>query len=470
VAGKHILDGLIKWSTRGIWADRFDDVLADHVFPACDEAGLEMDEIVAMMGEELFMSTVWACAFEDFLTREFDDGENAIDDYLKRRGWKETASVRTYLAALRHSTMSLYEVSDIVPGASFRARDMLRGGEPVLISERSATRSLRLWDRIAARVVPVGGKMQIGGGMLVFDGDKADDFLEVWHAQEKLSPEERLRLAMETLGDDLDDEQIAALSSHDMAHASGSLFTAIWLVDVIERLQEPEIPDLRNADGDELIHCVARYPLSKGTKTDEIRTLLQAHDEFSMTGETSWNWIAMRKPAAVHAGEQPEPTLQLETRSEGGALVRGVVRLEKRTLVFAVNSRERYDRGNALLSALLGPRLGKPSIETETVEQIMAARDGAEIEPVDLSDEEMHALVHDQMDRHYRGVLDEPVGTLGGLTPRAAVKTRDGRVKVVEWLKLLENRTAKAGDGNDALASYSFSWMWEELGLNELRR
>lgn len=312
--------------------------------------------------------------------------------------------------------------------------------------------------------------MQIGGGMLVFDGDKADDFLTVWRAQEKLSPDERRRLAIEAFGNDLDDEEIAALSSKDMAHASGTLFTAIWLVDVIEQIQETKIPDLRNGDGDELVHCVARYPLSKGTRTDEIRALLQAHDGFCRIDETSWNWTAMRKPAASHAGEQPEPALKLETWSEDGALVLGAVRLEKRTLVLTVNSSERCDRGNALLSGLLGPRLGRPSIEVETVEQIMARDDGAEIEQVDLSDDEMRAVVHNQMDRHYRGVLDEPVGTLGGLTPRAAVKTRDGRVKVVEWLKLLENRTAKAGDGNSAMASYSFGWMWEELGLDDLRR
>jgi len=112
---------------------------------------------------------VWTCAFEDFLTREFEDGENAIDDHLKRRGWKQSASVRDYMARLRHSVMSLYEVSDIVRGTSFLARDLIRGGEPVLISERSATQSLRPWARIAARVVTVGSRMQIGGGVLAFD-------------------------------------------------------------------------------------------------------------------------------------------------------------------------------------------------------------------------------------------------------------------------------------------------------------
>jgi hypothetical protein len=97
------------------------------------------------------MRTVWGCAFEDFLTRDFDDGSNVVDDYLKRRGWKEGASTRAYMAALRTSVMSLYEVSDIVRDTSFRARDLVRGGEPVLISERSATRSLKQWDRIATR-------------------------------------------------------------------------------------------------------------------------------------------------------------------------------------------------------------------------------------------------------------------------------------------------------------------------------
>src|SRR5215213_4122682 len=109
------------------------------------------------------MSAVWASAFEDMLAREFDDGSNIVDDYLKRRGWKETASVRTYLAALRDSVVSLYEVSDVVPGTSFRARDLVRGGEPVLISERSASRTLKQWHRFAGRVVQVGQQTQISG-------------------------------------------------------------------------------------------------------------------------------------------------------------------------------------------------------------------------------------------------------------------------------------------------------------------
>ena len=89
MASKHLLEGLIKWSMRDPWCDQFEDILETHLMSTCDETGLDADEIVATIGEGLYMSTVWACAFEDSLTREFDVGDNIVDEYLKRRGWKE---------------------------------------------------------------------------------------------------------------------------------------------------------------------------------------------------------------------------------------------------------------------------------------------------------------------------------------------------------------------------------------------
>jgi hypothetical protein len=100
---------------------------------------------------------LWGCAFEDFLTREYDGNRNIVDDYLKRRGWKESASNKAYMTALRSSVISLYEISDIVSEESFLARDLVRGGDPIRVSEKSATRSLHPWDRIAARVLRLQG-------------------------------------------------------------------------------------------------------------------------------------------------------------------------------------------------------------------------------------------------------------------------------------------------------------------------
>jgi len=470
MANKHKLEGLIKWSMRDRWADRFEQVLEDHLMPTCEETGLEINDVVAAIGEDLFMSTVWACAFEDFLTREFDDGENAIDDYLRRRGWKESASVRIYMAALRNSTMSLYEVGDIVRGTSFRARDLIRGGEPVLISERSATRALKPWDRIAARVVQVGSQMRIGGGVLTFDHGTSEIFIEALRRFETLGNDEKRQFA-EANGQDFDDAAFSDLSPTERLRAIGPMFTTFWLADAIERVQAPENPDLRNAEGDELVLCEVRYPLAAGMTADDIRAVLEACPEFRPASATSWNWISQEKPAAAsRAGEPSQQSLTFETWHEDGTLVLGNVELENKALVLSVNSRQRSDLGRALLSEMLGRRVGQPSVKTESVEQIMASRDIAEPQELVILEEERCAIIHDQLDRHYRSVLDEPVPMLGGETPRAAVKTESGRVKVAEWVKMVENRTAKSGDHNSAMASYNFSWLWTELGISELRR
>ena len=146
----HDLGGIIKWSAREDWRPRVDAVMAEHFEPAMKAFGLTFEEIGEALGGTWAL-TLWGCAFEDFLTRRFGaDNDNPVEVYLRRRGWKEPVAVRTYMAALRNSVMSLYEVSDITTGQSFRARDLVRGGDPMLVSERTATRTLKTWDRIGA--------------------------------------------------------------------------------------------------------------------------------------------------------------------------------------------------------------------------------------------------------------------------------------------------------------------------------
>lgn len=127
---------------------------------------MEFEDIAEILGDDWAM-TLWGCAFEDFLTQDFGGG-NIVDAYLRRRGWKENAQAKAYMKALRTSIMSLYEVSDIVPGKSLMARDLVRGGEPLAVSEGTATKTLKQWDRIAARIVPVMGKNVFAGGLLPF--------------------------------------------------------------------------------------------------------------------------------------------------------------------------------------------------------------------------------------------------------------------------------------------------------------
>src|SRR6266851_2567059 len=467
----HSLQGLMKWLTRDEWRDRFAEVYDDHLMAACDQTDLDVDEIISILGQDRFMSTVWGCAFEDFLTREFEDGSNIVDDYLKRRGWKEGASTRAYTAALRASMMSLYEVSDIVRDTSFRARDLVRGSEPVLISERLATRSLQQWDRIATRVVQVGSRTQISGAVLPFDRDTSEELLKLLRKLAKRAEKEKQKFA-NLAGRSVDNPAITrGFSETTVLRALAPTITTVWLIDAVDSALSPLIPEVRNTEGDELLFCTAHYPLAAGTTADDIRSTLRRCLEFHQENATSWNWISSRKPTKT-LGKQntPPKSRTFVTTLDDGSLVLGSVELTDNALVLSVNSRARSDRGHALLSNALGALVGQPLIKMQSVEHLMASGDSTAPQLPDMPEEERRAIIHGSLDRYYRNVLDQPIPMLGNKSPRAAARTAKGRVKVVDWLKMIENSTAASADRNNKLANYSFDWLWAELGVAELRR
>jgi hypothetical protein len=81
----HSLQGLMKWLTRDEWRARFAEAFDAHLLPACEQTRLDINEVVSTLGEDSFTRTVWGSAFEDFLTRDFENGSNIVDDYLKHR-------------------------------------------------------------------------------------------------------------------------------------------------------------------------------------------------------------------------------------------------------------------------------------------------------------------------------------------------------------------------------------------------
>ena len=109
-------------------------------------------------------------------------------------------------------------------------------------------------------------------------------------------------------------------------------------------------------------------------------------------------------------------------------------------------------------------------VEMQSIEQLMASQKAPLPSKLDMSEEERSAIIHDGLDRHYRNLLDQPIPVLGNKSPRAAVRTAKGRIKVVDWLKTLENHAAKSPGRSAEIANYSFSWLWTELGVAELRR
>ena len=464
------LSGLMKWLRRDPWSGAFRDVLEHHLGPACTKAGIGIGELGDIIGND-WAATLWGCAFEDFLTRELSEVGNIIEDYLKRRGWNEKAQNKTYMAGLRSSVMSLYEVSDVKAGESFIARDLFRDSEPVRISERTATRTLRQWDRIAARVVRVRDKTIIGGGVLPFDHELAETLLSSLSSTRKRAAKGGAKVLRGL------DRGIGAAELDEgfdrtvVLRLAAPLISTIWLNDVLDKALNPRLPEVRNSDGEEMVFLSLHYPLLSGVTAKHVRQLLDQLPDLRPESATFWNWLESNGPRSPHSQSKAQSGLNFRSTLEDGSVVLGTLELKDKILLLSVNSEGRAERGRAMLAPVLGKLVGEPLVERQALAQIMADRVADRTAAVTsaIPPEEERRIIHENLDSYYRKQLDEPIPMLGNVTPRKAAKTAGGREKLVAWLKRLENQMAHH-ESSEPMAGYDVAWLWEELGVAELRK
>jgi hypothetical protein len=453
VKASHDLKGLIKFLDRDEWREGFQSVIDEHFGPVLDEMELEFEELGDILDSQWLM-TLWGCAFEDFLTQELDGGRNLVDEYIKRRGWKEGAQTKAYMKALRTSIMSLYEASEIMPGKSFLARDILRGGDPILVSEGTATQTLVQWEKIAARVVKVGDRHILAGGLLPFLPEVAEMLVE------------ELR---DTIGKKRSRAKL--ILGDESLRVAAPLFTNVWLFDTVLKALGQHVPDIRNSEGEEIVFHEVRFPLAKGTTRKNIAARLGSLSELSQASDQFWNWLDRGpKKRARRKGTKANGRFWQVTMDDGVPVL-GNVELKGRTLRLMVNSASRAKKGTELLAQALGDLAGQPLTSIQTLEQFLDSG-SADPEPpeMDLPPELQATIIHEMLDRQYRAMLDEPVGMLGNKTPRKAATTMAGREKVAEWLKYMEHHSARASDPADPMATYDFGWLWRELKVEDLRR
>jgi len=455
------IDNLIKWSAKEDWNSFREQVFAEHFDMICDRFDITMEEIADLLGDAFGM--VFGCVLEDFFTARFGDkGDNIIDDYLRRRGWREKIPAKRYLAAIRDSTLSLYEVVDLDPGHSMTVRDLVLGGDPITLEEKLGSESAARWDRIAGRIVTVNKKVYFTGSLLLFPHEVADEVLSGIEEMVK-SLKKKLQREAKKQGEpaDFKDRDLREM----FLQASARLFTRTWLIDVLDRASEP-LPEVRNTDGDELVFSEARFPIT-GALANVVAGL-DAINEFERDDpdELQWTWHGHGSPSKKMSQGKG---LAFGSDDEAGRTILGSIEIGEDALVLSTNSRERADKGRDLLLSRLDGLVDQPLTSHQTLEKMLEERSGSAPVQSELSPEVAEQAIHSYLDAHYRQALDEPLPYLDGKTPRQAAKTKKGRAQVISWLKKLENSEARraASEGQEP---YDFRWMWREMKIDDARR
>jgi hypothetical protein len=457
---------ILKWAERDEWNEQLASVFADHFGPVLEDFEMTIEQVIEVLKPDGFMP-LFGCAFEDFMTCNFEpDERNVVDDYIKRRGWKESAPVKSYLRALQRSVMSVYEVVGTAPGSHCHLRDLIRGGEPMRVEDRLGSENVVQWDRIAARLLEIKGKTYMSAGVLRLS---FDDGTEIVQEIRKLEKELLKRMRKPLREEGLTEIDLRRLPTAEaILGEMAPLFTRTWLATMLGRLLNPASPEIRNSEGEPVQFCETRLPLlDLGSR---IEGRLDALSELTRNagGGPSWSWTAASSstPGLEHESGS-EQGLNLDGLAENGARLLGWVRLEADALILETNSRGRAERGRDLLTAALGALVGLPLISVRTAAQMPGESRMAT--QLSLSLEEQNEALQPALDRHYRATLDVPLPALDGKTPRQAVRSRPGREKVARWLKYLENQTERRSRvwGQPG---YDFAWMWDALKINDLRR
>ena len=423
---------LLNWTERAQWQPLLAQVHLEHFEALADAPDIDEQEVADVMGEA--SDVLSAFILEEFFTARFGGQAelNVIDDYLGRRGWRETGPARRYLEAMRDSRVSLYEVLDTDPGRSLTLRDLLLEGEAVRVSERLGSRAAVRWDRLAARIVEVDGTKYFTGALLKFSHEVTIEILSAF-------------------------EEIVRETKKDMKRALRRSMR--------KRRGLLPPPQLRNTDDEPIVFCQVRFPmLAEPAKVSAALDRIEAFER-EKDADAHWVWLAAGSPSRRMARRRAR-TPAAQRGDESGTTVLGRAEIAAKALVLSVNSTERAERGQALLASRLGDLLGRALVSHQDPGQAMEewTSRGRRDEPVDWPEEAMQAY----LDEHYRDTLDEPLAALGGQSPRRAAATKKGRGRVIEWLKQLENNEHRraAAQGH---APYDTAWLWRELRIDPPR-
>ncbi len=429
------------------WQLRLEDAFEQMLLPATQELGIDESMLVEESQEYGYWDIIFGYIFEDFACAIWNDEEHSfIDEYLKRRGWREAPIGRRYLKAINDSEVELWEITAVKPG--FYA-DVCKYGsdeKPIRVIEKSATEALQQWDCLAARVIQLDKVNLFTGALLpipLTEIEPIQQAIENTKAETRAIFKQLLEDGkIDALPDNLEQE-----AEDDANTEFPEILLRIWIVYLYTTINQG-MPSIQNTEGEAFQFITVRFPLKAPPKKisqalDEIPQLDRKTDESA--------WICLPRSAdKIEEGDY--------------ASILGYIFLKDKTLELEVNSKDRAESGSQWLAEKLGKLVGKPLLVHENMNDLLENTPPTNSD-IDLDNsEEGQAIIASYMHKHYQETLDETVPMLNDKTPRECASDPKLHKEVVQWLKYMENQSAKAPQPN-----YDFTWVWEELGLEKYK-
>lgn len=359
----------------------------------------------------------WICY--DFIL-DPEENKTLIDLYMEQNK-KIAQDQHAVLTKMKNSCISLYEVQEVFPDKGLLLKDLLMGGE-YDVKEKMATRGLKRWDIFATRLLLIDGQYIMSGSVypyhIGFKQRILADIMQEYHDYLQEFPDGTMDMFLKE---------------------SGDIFNFYWY-DPIQN--PPPLPKLHTTTGEPVVFSKAVFEIRDhdaiASALPKIRGLEQ-HDE-------GYTWYDKRKP-------------------DGSATILGTVKIEKNRLVLESNSKKRLERGKKLIEKATGEAVfHKLDSFQDPMEAIKAHKDKPARSPEnELPMDIQQQLYNQYMQKHYEDWFKDKIPMLDDMTPLEAIKTPEGKQKVIELLKLYEN--GEELNKREGRPVYDLGWVWQKLGL-----
>ncbi len=354
--------------------------------------------------------------------------EYTKDDIFARRYLRQNSeflpeTLRTYVRSTLREPMTFWEVIDTVPGRGLLVRDLIID-RTIFVHDLTASECVSKWD-------------------IIFGFIGSADDLNLWTVIAPFSfPAVIKSDLLETIEDNFDRKTITPTALRDYSIEIMDIFLS-FLFDLLN----PEIPNIIDSDGEQMVLTTSNYsflPRHRKSILSKLRTMRNFKENSG--GEFTW---------------------KLEV-NENEASIKGRIWVEKDSLITECTNTKR-DR--ALKTRLLRnfPDILK-YMDTQKISDIKKFMDKdpsqASEPPLNLEEfePELRAAVEAKMESIHMAWTDLTVPALGGITPREAVKTKEGRQQVMELIREHENLDAR---NQNMPYRFDYNKLRRELGLSE---
>ncbi len=406
------------------------------------EAGLREAKEIFFEGREPDEGNI--LMFVDWFIHDYrlkDYGKSIIELFYLEKLQYLSPIEKEILEEWRNTVLGVYEVTGIEKDRGVYIKELFDNTE-IFVNDIRSSKGMNKWDIATLRVIKTLGKVYISGAACLMPATAKVDTIKYGEREfiefKKEKPEATWQEFMNERG-----------------------YTFIKFA----HIKAAQPPLIVTPEGDPIVFTKAVYKVKDYKKALDVLQNIPIFKILDFSPEKiHFGWLVEIREKKASEGQLEFRTSLTADEENKQYRSMGHLTINNKQLMLDCLSEKRLELGKNLLKALGDSiELQSESKEYPDLSWGKAKTVKDETQQTEIEESVREELRKKFLEDHYRKWVDMPIPFLNDMTPREASKTQEGRAKLKELIKVLENaeeRRERAGQ-----PSYDVSKLRETLGV-----